>query len=229
MPLTPFWPVRPHLTVMTRSMNVGSASLPERRKEVEIKLPVDGIAAMRRSLQRLGFSLHDRRRLEVNWLFDDAESRLRSQGLLLRLRKSGRDWLLTWKGPSVAGPHKSREESETPVSNGDEMRQILHGLGYRETFVYERYRTTFIQGTGARRGEAVIDETPIGTYLELEGTPAWIDRTAAALGFAPSQYILQSYARLFQQHVSEHQLKARNFTFAEVEAARRGEGDGHES
>lgn len=202
-------------------MTAASTSLPARRKEVEIKLPVESISAMRRRLLQLGFSLYDRRRIEVNWLFDDDQGSLKSEGLLLRLRRSGRDWLLTYKGPSQPGPHKSREESETPVQNGDQMRQILHGLGYRETFVYERYRTTFVQGAGARRGEAVIDETPIGNYLELEGAPAWIDRTAAALGFEPSQYILQSYATLFQQYIVVNRLQARNFTFAEVAAARK--------
>lgn len=202
-------------------MTADSASLPTRRQEVEIKLPVDSISAMRRRLLQLGFSLHDRRRLEINWLFDDDQCGLKTEGLLLRLRKSGREWLLTYKGPSQPGPHKSREESETPVQNGDQMRQILHSLGYRETFVYERYRTTFIRGAGARRGEAVIDETPIGTYLELEGAPGWIDSTAAALGFAPSQYILQSYATLFQQFVGVHRLAARNFTFAEMETAQK--------
>lgn len=202
-------------------MTADSASLPARRHEVEIKLPVDNITAMRRRLQQLGFHLHDRRRIEINWLFDDDQGGLKADGLLLRLRKSGREWLLTYKGPAQPGPHKSREESETAVQNGDQMRQILHGLGYRETFIYERYRTTFVHGTGRHRGEAVIDETPIGTFLELEGAPAWIDRSAAALGFAPSQYILQSYATLFQQYIGLHHLEARHFTFAEVEAARK--------
>lgn len=201
-------------------MTSDSAALPARRKEVEIKLPVADLAATRRSLRKLGFLLHQRRRLEVNWLFDDAGGGLRAEGLLLRLRKSGRDWLFTYKGPSLPGPYKSREESETIVADGDEMRHILHALGYRETFVYERYRTTFTQGAGARKGEAVLDETPIGNYLELEGAPAWIDRIAAGLDFEPSQYILQSYATLFLQYIGVHRLKARNFTFADLTAAR---------
>jgi len=201
-------------------MNADSPALPARRKEVEIKLPVTDVAAMRRRLQKLGFTLDQRRRLEVNWLFDDDHGSLRADGLLLRLRKAGREWLLTYKGPSIPGPHKSREESETKLANGDEMRLILDALGYRETFVYERYRTTFVLGSGARKGEAVIDETPIGNYLELEGAPAWIDRLAAALGFEPSQYILQSYATLFQQYIGVHHLPARNFTFADLDAAR---------
>jgi adenylate cyclase class 2 len=43
----------------------------------------------------------------------------------------------------------------------------------------------------------MLDETPVGVYLELEGTPHWIDRTARRLGFQENQYITDSYARIY--------------------------------
>ncbi len=43
----------------------------------------------------------------------------------------------------------------------------------------------------------MVDETPIGVYLELEGSPTWIDRTVRRLGFAEMDYITTSYARLY--------------------------------
>ena len=54
---------------------------------------------------------------------------------------------------------------------------------------------------------ATLDETPIGVFVELEGPPDWIDRTARRLGFSPADYIKASYARLYQQWCSEHQAK----------------------
>ena len=36
------------------------------------------------------------------------------------------------------------------------------------------------------RGIAMLDETPVGTYIELEGSEAWIDRTARRMGLAPT-------------------------------------------
>jgi len=43
----------------------------------------------------------------------------------------------------------------------------------------------------------MVDETPIGNFLEIEGDPAGIDAVAARLGFARSDYITDSYHRLF--------------------------------
>ena len=45
-----------------------------------------------------------------------------------------------------------------------------------------------------------IDETPIGTFLELEGEPEWIDRTAALLGFTTGDYVTASYASLYLEY-----------------------------
>ncbi|MGB0035232.1 MAG: hypothetical protein WBP79_07145, partial [Candidatus Acidiferrales bacterium] len=45
--------------------------------------------------------------------------------------------------------------------------------------------------------KVVLDETPIGAYLELEGAPADIDRGAAQLGFSSSDYITQTYGGLY--------------------------------
>ena len=183
--------------------------------EVEIKVAQPSAEAAAAALGSHGFRLEKARRLESNWLWDDAAGSLRARGELLRLRRSGEAWLLTFKAAAVAGPHKSRDEIETGVADGEAARALLQALGYRETFVYERYRTTYGDG----QGEAVIDETPLGVYLELEGPPAWIDAIAARLGFSRQDYILASYAGLFQEAVRKHGWRIRNFTFAEIALA----------
>ena len=73
------------------------------------------------------------------------------------------------------------------------MDAILRALGYATTFRYEKYRSEWSDEVG----HAVIDETPIGTFGELEGPARWIDRTAKALGIASGDYITQTYADLF--------------------------------
>jgi hypothetical protein len=45
--------------------------------------------------------------------------------------------------------------------------------------------------------EVVVDETPIGAFLEIEGEVEAIHAAAAALGFGPADYIRDSYAALF--------------------------------
>ena len=42
-----------------------------------------------------------------------------------------------------------------------------------------------------------IDDTPIGTFVEIEGDEAAIHALAARLGFAPADYITASYRALF--------------------------------
>ncbi len=45
--------------------------------------------------------------------------------------------------------------------------------------------------------EIVLDETPLGTFVEVEGPIATIHRAAAALGRGPADYVAESYTALF--------------------------------
>lgn len=164
-------------------------------REVEIKLPLASAAEGRRRLRQAGFALSRRRVLEENVAFDTPRQALRRQGLLLRLRTAGRRSLVTFKGPSVPGKHKSRLEIEFEIGDPPALQAILDGLGYRPAFRYEKYRTEYASG----RGRAMLDETPAGTFLELEGPPAWIDRMARRLGFGEADYITQTYAELHRR------------------------------
>ncbi len=119
---------------------------------------------------------------------------LRRQGLLLRLRTCGTRCVVTFKGPSERAKHKIRREIEFELRNPEPFRQILEGLGYRPAFRYEKYRTEFTRPRSS--GVAMLDETPVGTFLELEGPPDWIDRTARRLNFTESDYITATYAEL---------------------------------
>src|SRR6185437_6262230 len=91
--------------------------------------------------------------------------------------------------------HKSRPEIETQVQNGPAMDQILQALGFRPAFSYEKFRTEWTD----QRGHVVLDETPVGNFGEIEGSPEWIDRIAAQLGIPDDQYIKASYSELFRE------------------------------
>lgn len=165
------------------------------RKEVEIKLALSGARAGRELLRRAGFRVTTRRTLEANTVFDTAGLELRGRRELLRLRTYGRRHTLTYKGPPEAARHKSREEIETRVADAAEARALLERLGYQAVFRYEKYRTEWARGD--EPGQVTLDETPIGTFLELEGPARWIDRTARELGCTPRDYITASYASLY--------------------------------
>jgi adenylate cyclase class 2 len=131
-------------------------------------------------------------------VFDTGDLRLRNEGQLLRLRRFGTAVILTFKGIPIEGRHKEREEIEITVSDAGSMSLILERLGLRPVFRYEKFRTEYSRP--GQEGVITVDETPIGNFIELEGPPAWIDDTAARLGFHEGEYIKRSYGSLYIQH-----------------------------
>ena len=186
-------------------------------REVEIKLAVSSAAEARRMLRAAGFRVSKRRVFEKNTVFDTSSQTLRKSARLLRVREIGKIGKLTYKGPPDAGKHKSREELELDLSDTRTMSAIFDRLAYHPAFRYEKFRTEFRQrgASGvATGGVATVDETPIGVYLELEGSPAWIDRTASKLGFAEKDYITASYARLYVESCEARGVAPTNMLFA---------------
>src|SRR6266850_1958295 len=164
-------------------------------KEIEIKFQLDDPRALRRRLRAAGFRQITPRTHEMNTLYDLPGQTLRRRGELLRLRRYGKEWLLTHKARGKAGRHKMREETETRIGDGKKMDAILRALGFATSFRYEKFRAEWDDG----KGHVVVDETPIGKFGEIEGSPRWIDATARRLGIRRSDYITQNYAGLFQQ------------------------------
>jgi adenylate cyclase class 2 len=179
--------------------------------ETEIKLPVPGVQSARRLLRAAGFRVSRRRVFEANTVFDTPTFALRNSRSLLRVRRAGGLATLTYKGPPVDSRHKSREELELEICNADTMGEILARLGFEAQSCYEKYRTEFRRPHA--RGLVTLDETPVGIYLELEGAPAWIDRTARQLGFEEKDYITASYARLYQEWCGRRGIAPANMVF----------------
>src|ERR1019366_2980984 len=163
--------------------------------ETEIKLAVKDARSIRRLLREAGFVVSRPRVFEANTVFDTPQQILRNSSSLLRIRQAGRVTTITYKGVPEPGNYKSREELELKIDNAPAMVAIVERLGFRGVFRYEKYRTEFRQPR--RAGVAMLDEPPVGVYLELEGTPHWIDRTAPRLGFQASDYITASYGRVY--------------------------------
>ncbi len=173
--------------------------------EIEVKLPFESAAAARERVERLGARLARPRHFEDNLVLDRVHDRLVAAGVLLRLRRAGGRAVLTLKLP-VGGDHrhKVREEHETAVDDADAALEILRGLGFSTVYRYQKHRTVF------RLGDLTLclDETPIGCFLELEGSPDEIDGAAARLGFAPEQYVRENYRELQERAARERGVEA---------------------
>jgi len=165
------------------------------REEIELKFHLADAAPVPAQLRRLGFRITRSRRLERNWILDTSDRRLLQSGSLLRLRRSGDAWLLTVKGPRRPGALKRRREIETAVADGPACRTLLAALGYSGVLEYRRYRTTWERPR--QPGEVVWDETPMGIYIEIEGTARWVRRTARELGLRVKDAEPRSYPALY--------------------------------
>jgi adenylate cyclase class 2 len=179
--------------------------------ETEIKLAVPDAKFARRLLRAAGFRVSRPRVFETNTVFDTALGSLGKAATLLRVREAGGTNTLTYKGRPVAGRYKSREELELEIPDAGAMAAILARLGFHPASRYEKYRTEFRQPR--RSGVIMLDETPIGVFLELEGTAHWIDRTAHRLGFEESHYITRSYGGLYLEWCQRQQVKPSNMVF----------------
>ena len=195
---------------------------PRAHRETEIKLRIADLPALIRNLHRL----HARclgRVLERNTLFDTSESDLRRRGLLLRVRvetpapsrliPSGRRraWI-TSKAPAAPvgrALYKEKLESECQIDPGRDWIADLRPLGFRPGFRYEKFRTSFRLGSL----HLDLDETPVGTFLEIEGAPPAIDGLARTLGFSLRDYIWGTYWDLYAADCRRRGKIPRNMLF----------------
>lgn len=192
------------------------AERPYIETEVKIRYP-SGPQAARQRIESLGYQPVGSRILESDQLFDRPDGELKRSDRILRLRRSGNRATVTYKGPSIRERYKSREEIEFEVSDADAFLKTIERLGYVPRFRYEKYRTTFPAPGGG--GLITIDETPIGVFLELEGTPQWIDETAARLGLSSAEYLTASYASLYQEYLLANPAAPANMVFGGTDSS----------
>jgi adenylate cyclase class 2 len=210
-------------------------------REREIKLRIDDLPALRRAFVKLGARVARARVHESNVLFDTSDRKLAKRQQLLRIRtelpmgsgrKAAPNYLVTFKRPIVlrqsgrkAGRHAVREEIELKIADAKALAAIFEGLGMRVWFRYEKFRTTFrLRGSNdwAKRLLLELDETPIGTFLELEGPASAIDRAARALGFTKRDYVLANYLALYQEYCRSRGEGPRDMLFAKNDMKNRG-------
>ncbi|HEU0120870.1 MAG TPA: class IV adenylate cyclase [Bryobacteraceae bacterium] len=181
-------------------------------RENEIKVAVPDLPALEARLRQLGFSVLHPRVLESNIIYDTPEGTLRARGELIRLRQAGAASIFTFKGPATVTRHKEREELEVGVDDTAKMALILQRLGYAPRFRYEKYRTEWAIPGDA--GVLMVDETPVGIYMEMEGPAGWIDALALRLGYSDADYVNLSYARLYARECEKRGITPSHMLFS---------------
>jgi adenylate cyclase class 2 len=180
--------------------------------ERDIKLRFAGPAEARAAITKAGATPIRGRRMQEDCLLDSDDEQLHRRRCVLRIRIEQGKSLLTFKGPVQPSPMKLREEIETVAGDGDALLQLFEELGFHAWFRYQKYREEFAWGDVI----VALDETPIGTFVEVEGGEHGITEMAIALGRGPADYIVDSYRTIFWQHRQQHQLGVTNMLFDEA-------------
>ena len=182
--------------------------------EREVKIRFSDPDLARAALAAIGAVPLRGRRLQDDTLFDTPDSALRARRAVVRLRREPDRAFLTYKGPVQPGPMKMREEQETEVADAEVLRRVLHELGLQAWFRYQKFREEF-QAPGVI---IALDETPVGTYLEIEGSEEGILTVTDALGCSPADFILDSYRGLFVAYAQANNLGVRDMLFDTTDA-----------
>lgn len=113
------------------------------------------------------------------------------------------DVRVTYKGPLLEAESKTREEFETAVESGDEMREILAHLGFEPAATVRKLRVRHRVGEFTVLLDAVED---VGEYVEVETEVAAETDVEAAredaydllerLGLDPADQVRTSYLGL---------------------------------
>jgi len=186
--------------------------------EVEAKIKVDSHDAVRARLAALR-AMRICRVLETNHIFDSPDRTLLSGGRGLRIRtcraEDGNNppSTLTYKGPRIQGPLKTREEIEVSIDDGEAGRQLVEALGYIEVLCFEKRRETW------RVGDCTIelDEVPhLGRFVEIEGPDeAAVLQAKKALGFGDCETIRRSYISLLIEYCKQAGKPADRIVFTD--------------
>src|SRR5689334_14379669 len=157
--------------------------------EREIKLRYDSVESARAAVMAAGATPLLGRRLQEDALLDTEDESLRRRRCVLRVRLENGKSRITFKGPVQPSEMKLRDELETIIGDGVLLLRIFEELGFHIWFRYEKYREEFSH----EQVIVAIDETPVGVFVELEGSEQGITTMARAPGRRPDDDGLDSY------------------------------------
>ena len=183
--------------------------------EIEIKLKVDDLSAVRERLKSLGAERVGEV-VETNVFFDTSDRALMASDCGLRLRRNRRagkteKLVLTYKGPRAEGPVKRREEIEILVDSFDATVELLSRLGYTQNLSFEKRRETW----KLEKATIELDTLPqLGHFVEIEArSEAQVLKLRDKLGLNDLESILTSYPDLVSHHLSERKPRQATLNF----------------
>jgi adenylate cyclase class 2 len=180
--------------------------------EIELKFAVADFDPLRDKLRALG-SEPSEPHVESDFYHNAPDRDFHQTGEAFRLRRVGIMNRLTYKGPKLAGPTKTRREIEVPLAEGPEAAGdclvLLEQLGYRPTALVRKVRQEFPYRRDGFDMTICLDELDeIGRFVEVEilaepdksaPAQATLLAVAAELGLTASEP--RSYLGMVLEHL----------------------------
>jgi adenylate cyclase class 2 len=166
--------------------------------EVELKFQVGDFDQVRERLAEHGCA-PGHPVAEENLVFDTPDRSLAARGILLRVRGTTAETVLTVKVPvKVKSSMKVREEYETVVQAGTgEMTALLEALGYAVVASYHKTR----RSCRLQSVNVCLDTLRFGRFVELEGaSEGQVNTVARKLRLDPRYGLTESYLALAAKH-----------------------------
>jgi adenylate cyclase class 2 len=140
--------------------------------EVEQKFPIGDIATIERKLVALG-GVFAAPVEQVDRYFGHPARDFARTDEALRIRRTGHENRITYKGPKIDAATKTRREIELPLAPGEQAAEdytsLLEALGFRRVAeVRKRRRIANLPWHGCEIEAALDDVEHVGQFLELE-------------------------------------------------------------
>jgi adenylate cyclase class 2 len=178
--------------------------------ETEVKVRIEDPESFCRRLITMKAEKVSSRHFEDNHLLDFPDNRLGSRRCLLRVRLAGEKNILTFKGPPLPkGIFKIREEIEVGLEDSAAALQIFQQIGMQVSFRYQKYRREYL----LNEVHLAVDETPIGNFVEFEGTQDAIRDLADKMEIPESEFLRLSYYSLYLEYCDRSDRTADFMTF----------------
>jgi len=175
--------------------------------EVELKFKVDNYVNIKNLLKKLGAEFVGKA-FERTVRFDTENQSLEQDGKFLRTRTGFKN-VITFKRKIENNDFKEREEVEFEIADTEKMNYILKNLGFSKILIMEKHREKW----NFNNTEVVLDELPMGNYMEIEGDEESIVKVANSLELNLDDKITGTYWDIWKDFSKKNGIDDENIIF----------------
>ena len=151
--------------------------------EVELKFAVESLEDLRSQLESLGAQSNGQLVQEDEYLNDPKRDFARTDQAL-RIRRTGEQYFLTYKGPNLDAVAKIRKEIEIPLVDAccsEQLREVFLEMDFVSVAKVSKRRESMLLRWQQQRVEASLDDVhELGGFCELETVVESEQQAAAA-------------------------------------------------